>query len=263
MIRLVVSDLDGTLLSTEKKPPRDLEEVLGEMEKRGVSFAVATGRDLQGGSGFFGDYRENMYFICDNGANVYKGGKLLSRRFIPGKKVGRITRFVEGIDRADCILVSGTTTYISRGHPAFQRKMESHYSPTTYAPDLGRVEDDIFKVSVFDSSGDIENHLYRPLKERFGDSLTIQMSRDIWVDIMDSSANKGKGVKYVQDLLGVSREETAAFGDYYNDLSLFSRAGTVYVMENGAEDLKKTFPGRAPSCDEGGVTKVIKRTILA
>ena len=77
MIKLIASDLDGTLLDDNKNLPSDFFETLDELEKRGITFAVASGRTYTAADHLFPEeYRKKIAFICDNGACTYLNGKI-------------------------------------------------------------------------------------------------------------------------------------------------------------------------------------------
>ena len=79
MIKLIASDMDGTLLNDRKELPGDFFEVFDELERRGIKFTVASGRSFDAVAHLFPEkYRTRLDFICDNGANVIHEGKQVS-----------------------------------------------------------------------------------------------------------------------------------------------------------------------------------------
>ena len=69
MIKLIASDMDGTLLNDRKELPGDFFEVFDELERRGIKFTVASGRSFDAVAHLFPEeYRTRLDFICDNGA---------------------------------------------------------------------------------------------------------------------------------------------------------------------------------------------------
>ncbi len=78
MIKLIVSDLDGTLLDEEHKVPDEFYDILDKLEEKGITFAVASGRTYAGLRHLFNEKGDNLYFICDNGAFVRYGDEIIS-----------------------------------------------------------------------------------------------------------------------------------------------------------------------------------------
>lgn len=262
MIKLIATDLDGTLINSNRTIPDDFKEIWNILDEKGIVFLAATGRDYHGAAGFFGDFAEKMMFICDNGANIYDKGKVIETHNIPMEKVHRMLGEIDKIENADPMLCGTKGTYVTAGSPAFMEKMSKHYSPLTWVDNLYEIDDDIFKVSVYDATGDIKNHTYEPLAQQIGKDFTIHMSANIWVDIMDTAADKGIAINRVQSRLNVTKEETMAFGDFYNDIPLLDQAGYAFVMANGTDDMKAKYPYQAASNNEDGVTKAIKEWVL-
>ncbi len=262
MIKLIATDLDGTLINNKRTVPDDFEEVWTALDRQGIVMLAATGRDYAGASGFFGPFAEKMMFICDNGANIYDKGKVIETHNIPMEKIHRMLREIDKIENADPMLCGTKGCYVTSGSPAFMEKMANHYSPLTWVDSLYEIDDDIFKLSVYDATGDIKNHTYLPLVEKFSDENTIHMSANIWVDIMDKSADKGLAIQSLQKMFGVTKAETMAFGDYYNDEPLLKNAEYAFLVENAPDDLKEKYHYRTDSNNESGVTKAIRKWIL-
>ena len=76
MIKLIVSDMDGTLLDDEKRLPPDFFEVLNKLIERDIIFTVASGRTYSALDHLFPEpYRDKVAYICDNGACTVLNGK--------------------------------------------------------------------------------------------------------------------------------------------------------------------------------------------
>ena len=255
MIKLIASDLDGTLLDDKKKLPSDFHEVFRKMRENGIRFATASGRDLNGADRYFPEYKEDMYFITDNGANIYHGDENLLCRTFDKSLSDEIIDFMT--ERKMNILVCAKSgSYLDSTNEEFVQKMSRHYSKCTAVDDLKAIED-VFKISVNYMGGDIAADIYAPLAERFGERANVTVSGKIWLDVMDLAADKGIGLKWLQKHLGVDRSETMVFGDYYNDIPLLNNAEYAFVMENANEDLKSQYKYTAKNNNENGVTQAI------
>ena len=75
MIRLIATDMDGTLLDAEKKLPRALPQLLQELYRRDIVFAIASGRSRIALTSLFGDLAASLIFICDNGGYIQIPGQ--------------------------------------------------------------------------------------------------------------------------------------------------------------------------------------------
>ena len=82
------------------------------------------------------------------------------------------------------------------------------------------------------------------------------------MDMMNPQVNKGWALQQMQQYLGVTKEETMAFGDYYNDIQLLEQAGESYVMANAQKEMFAYGKHIAPSNEEYGVAQIIRRVVL-
>lgn len=263
MIKLIASDLDGTLLTDGLFIPDDFFEILPKLKEKGIHIAAVSGRDFIGATQFFSDNVKDVIFICDNGANIYDEGTLVETHTMSKQVITSILKSLENIENADPMLCGAHGTYVKKtGAPVFIEKMKRHYVPVTWVDNLYEVDDEIFKLSVYDATGNIREHTFNPLEKIVGSKTTIHISSNVWVDIMDKSADKGIALKQLQNKLGVTKDETMAFGDFYNDEPLLKQAKYAFVMENGQEDLKNKYPYRAKTNNESGVIEAIKEWIL-
>lgn len=82
------------------------------------------------------------------------------------------------------------------------------------------------------------------------------------MDVMNADVNKGMALKQIRKSLGISYEETMAFGDYMNDYELLKEAKESYAMGNAHEGIKKIAAHITGTNDEQGVMNVIKHVVL-
>ncbi len=261
MIKLIASDLDGSLLNDEKELPADFWAVQQKLNKKGIRFVVASGRDFDATANSFDRRVENSLWICNNGANIYKDGVEIISHSLTKDQVKRTLDVVKTIPDTVPILFTSETSFTCPGCEGFMEWAKAPYSKMEWVDcfdELYNIPGDIFKISVYDGSGNIENYSYPPIAAEFKGECGVYISGDIWVDIVNLTASKGNALKEVQEMLGVTKEETMAFGDYYNDESLLDAAGYPFVMERGVDLLKNKFPLRAGDNNKGGVTQTIK-----
>lgn len=261
MIKLIATDLDGTFLSSTKSKPSDFREVFDEIKKRNILFAVASGRDYNGAAMYFDGYKDDIIFVCDNGANIYQGGKLLSRHTMNRQIYHALIDTLGEMGITDILVCGVKGSYIqAASSPEYLEKMTTHYTRQTVVEDLKGVDDEIFKVSVTDLTGTVlKKEVYEPLMSKaVRKELTVHMSGTRFLDIMDKTADKGVGIRELQQKYGISKGETMAFGDYYNDEPLLDSAEYAFLMDGAPEDLAAKYKYRRGSCDRDGVTKRIR-----
>lgn len=262
MIKLIASDMDGTLLNDSKQIPGDFFGVIDELEKRGVFFAVSSGRTYLALDHLFPEeYRDRIDFICDNGACVMHKGKPVSVTPLDRETYEELLSACERIGGLKILVCAESGTYHKKDTGTFTAEIQKYYRRHIETDDFLSIHETIYKLAVCDMQGTM-NRGKPELDKIFGDRLNVQVSGPIWMDVMASGVSKGKALMALQQALGVTREETMAFGDYFNDVEMLNAAEWSFCMENGHEDVKKICRFIAPGNNECGVTRSIRKYIF-
>ena len=260
MIKLIATDMDGTLLDDEKRLPPDFSEVMDRLKRHDIRFTIASGRSYSALTPIFEPYSEKMSFICDNGAFIVQNGKEEFISSIASETVSRIVRICrDKIPEAYPVLCGRRGIYAAGGFSLHSEKeLGFYYNSRQICDDLANTGDDIFKIAIYDEN-DPKTCSYPVLDKIFGKELTLVVSGHLWMDIMNPGINKGAALNTIQKSLGISKKETMAFGDFYNDIDLLAQAEYSYVMDNANDDMKLHGKYIAGSNNSGGVTRAIKQ----
>lgn len=262
MIKLIASDMDGTLLNDRKELPGDFTGVFDELESRGIRFTVASGRSFDAVTHLFPEeYRDRLDFICDNGANVYHEGKQVSVTPLDRGIFEQLIRACDQIGGLRVLVCAGRGTYHLEAEPEFTAEIAKYYKHHFPCESLLDIDDIIYKVAVCDPLG-TEQHAKPAIDAVLGDRLNVQVSGPIWLDVMAAGVNKGSALKKLGEILGIAPEDTMAFGDYYNDAEMLRYAGWSFAMENGHPDVKKIARFLARSNNENGVIRAVRKYAL-
>ena len=261
MIKLIASDMDGTLLNDKKEFPHDFDEVLDKLFEKGIHFVVASGRSYSTLKLNFANKLDKLDFICDNGAYVVANGELVSTSILDKGCIKRLIEICRRMERVTPVLCGVHGTYFERRDEEFYNEVTKFYLHYTCVEDITAVDDDIVKIAVCDYNG-AEKNIYPIVSREFSDDFTVAVTGPKWIDIMNKGINKGEALKAIREKLGISCEETMAFGDYFNDAELIMDAGYGFVMKNAHPDMKKFGKYTAESNNDEGVTKAIKKYVL-
>lgn len=262
MIKLVVTDIDGTLVDDNKNLSPDFWETVAALARKNIIFSVASGRQYHILARQFARIAADTLFLAENGTFVlYKNRELFTealdtaaaRTFI---KIGR------RITGAYPILCGKDSAYVENDNEQFLSEAGRYYEKIQRVNDLTQVEDTILKVTMFDF-GDAETHALPHFKQ-YENQYKIAAAGKRWVDITAPTANKGAALRRVQQHLGISRDETLVFGDYLNDLEMMREAKYSYAMKNAHPEIIKTanFVTERDN-NNHGVTHTIRQLCLA
>ena len=264
MIKLIACDMDGTLLTSDKRLPKDLFDVLAKLRERGVAFAVASGRQYGSLRRDFEALVPHILFICENGALVMKNDE---RQFLAPidpadlPRIIAVARTMQGVYPAICRAGEALLEATAPAH--FLTNMQIHYKNTRIVPDLMEYAGvtDACKVCFY-SDEPAENTSLPVLMRELSGSLSVIHSDANWVDVMKPGVNKGRAMQALFEQMGIAPDEAMAFGDYLNDVELLQSVTESYAMENAHPKLKAIAKHIAPSNDEDGVMRVIREKVL-
>lgn len=261
MIKLIAADMDGTLLDSEKRTPKELPQVVRALRQKGIRFVIASGRQYATLMRDMGDLAEELTYIAENGAVIVDNGEMLHVDPIDKRIVRHILEKTSGETGMYPVLCCPDRAVIGASAPEeFRRNVKMYYESTQIVPDLLEALDticDVCKMAFYDE-GDAEHHEYPILKRLFARELPVILSSYSWVDIMKPGTHKGQGMRTLQRLLDIRPEECMAFGDYFNDVEMLESVGESYAMDNALDEVKAVAKYIAPSNDENGVMRVIK-----
>lgn len=262
MIRLIASDMDGTLLDDEKRLPRDFFPVLDRLIEKNITFTVASGRTYTAIEHLFPDeYVGKMSYICDNGACTVLNGKIENVFPLERDVYEKVISVCARTEDFTVIVCAESGVYHLDLDEVFSADVGKFYKFHQTVDDFLGINDTIYKLAVCDKKGTL-NHGKPLLEGVFGDKLNIQASGAYWMDVMAGGVSKGAALRALQKTLGVTSAETMAFGDYFNDADMLQAADYSFCMENGHEDVKKLCRFVAPDNNSGGVTKCIGKFVL-
>lgn len=258
MIRLVISDIDGTLVpegGLTLNP--EYIDVVRALDAKGITFVAASGRQMASEDKLFGPVRDHIFYISESGALIFKHGEVIQSRVLDSEMVVGVLEDLKKMTDVKVMLSYKEGYYMEGYDEAFYDLIFNVYGGIGDVVEsfLDRV-DDCVKISLF-----VEKHAKeyeRELQKRWGDRLSINMSGAKWIDITRKDATKGDAIAWLQEYLGVTPEETMAFGDNFNDITMLENAGESYASELSHEEVKQAAKYTVASYKEDGVLKVLK-----
>ena len=224
--------MDGTLLDGDGQVPDAFWPLLETARSRGVTLAPASGRQLATLQQMFPDCGD---FIAENGAVVARGGEVVSTTALPEAPVRRLLSALPGAPfAAHAVVCAPSVAATVPLPPAVDAEVDKYYASRTLLGD-GSASPTI-KIALYVES-DAERDAYPWVRELVPE-LRAVVSGKHWVDLMHPDADKGLALAQLAGAMGVAMPETAAFGDYLNDLGMLRVAGHAVAMGNAHEDVK-------------------------
>lgn len=257
MIKLVVSDIDGTLLPDgghELNP--ELFEVIEALHDRGVQFAAASGRQWKSIDTLFEPIKERIFYLSDNGAYVGCAARNLYTYTIERELAMNLVRDIRAAGLT--ALISGPDlVYVDHVEDEFYDWLVNGYRfQVKRVEDITKVEDEFIKVSAY-RKNDVESAT-KAIREKYSDQVKITISGEMWMDCMALGVNKGQAVSLLQESLGITPKETIAFGDQLNDVEMMQQAYYSFAIGNARPEVKAAARFQADTNVRDGVLKILK-----
>lgn len=258
MIKLIVSDIDGTLVRDGDNTlnPSYFKEIL-RLREKGIQFAAASGRQWHSIERIFNPIKEKIFYISDNGAYVGCYGRNLFLNTIERQLALDVVREIRANEELDVVLSGPDVVYLeTKNQELVQWLVDCYRFEVKQVEDVTKVPDEIIKVSAYKKHSVEKSTAF--IREKYQDRLKITISGDMWMDCMAKGVNKGAAILKIQESLGILPEETMAFGDQMNDLEMLGRAYYSYAIGNARPEVKAAARFQADTNVHDGVLKVLQ-----
>ncbi|RKS53538.1 hypothetical protein BC962_1790 [Gillisia mitskevichiae] len=235
MIKLIVTDMDGTLLNDKHEIHPDFWEIEKELTNKKIMFSVASGRQFYNLESKFERIKDRMLFFAENGTYVVYKGKEIYLNPLQREDAVKFIEIGRNLDHTQLVLCGKNSAYIETKDEIFFKEINKYYERLEIVEDLTKVDDTILKVTLCNFNG-VEEHTY-PHFQDYKNNFKVAIAASVFIDITSLSANKGNAIKEIQKELNITPEETMVFGDYLNDLEMMQNAKFSYAMKNAHPEI--------------------------
>lgn len=265
MIQLIATDVDGTLVK-ESSPnvPEEVITVIRDLVDQGYKVAIATGRQYGSVKKVFQDVDRKLYYIVENGAHLLYGNETIRKTVMKREDVVEIMQDLRALYKEDCHVVASTSNgcFLESKDEAFYHLIKDEYrNDVTLTDDILSEDVEYLKLAIY-KKGDIHELGERVLIPKWSGRVKCCFAGAEWVDFMDVSVDKGEGLSYLMNTLGVKKEETMAFGDNDNDIGMLKTAGESYAVENANEGVRTAAKHLCKPYWEDGALNVWKTVLM-
>ena len=276
-IKLIATDLDGTLLNEKGEVSALTRKVFLRAQQEGIRIVLATGRDLP----YFSQAREALhtdmfaqnFYIALNGARIAdlkNGQEQCTQGFVP-ENVDLFLKLAADYDlEALCYAQSGRFRYAQPGFE--QRRLDYLKQHGLSVEDnvehlLGRnmeletphypeTAGSVQKIAYLHSSLRLQQ-LLPELRAKLPAQCSALLVTPCWVEVVPDWLNKETALRKIMQQCGIHPDEAVAFGDGENDLGMLKSVTHGYAMSNAFSSVLEQIPLHAPANTEDGVAKTI------
>jgi Cof subfamily protein (haloacid dehalogenase superfamily) len=263
LIKLIVTDVDGTLVedgSSNLNP--EYKVVIKKLLEQGICFVVASGRQYTSIKKLFGEIADHLWYITEGGTVIIRKDEILHVDALPDHYVKELVEDVHRLEDCDALICGQLKAYV----PCEGSKMHL-WMKNDYGYDIEPLggwdqlpEEKVVKVSVYHPS-DAEGVTKEWFVPKWSPHVKISCAGHWWMDCIKPGVDKGSAVRRIQEIIGVTPEETMVFGDNLNDVEMLQSAKYSYAVANAREEAKQAANYIADSYQKNGVLQEIKKLL--
>ena len=269
MVRLIATDLDGTLLNTKGEISLRNAEAIQRAREKGVIVCIATGRIHATCAPFHEALGLDGPIIAVNGAWIMHGEKLIERHAIPPDAFEDGLRIAEKHEISTMAVIENRMAYLTENKRYLDRLLGFYEDRSWFSELSSRAEmierakaagcERLSFISL--ESGALET-LRAELTERFAERLEVSSSWATNLEIGKAGISKGYAVERLAAMYRIPREEIMALGDHDNDVSMLRFAGVSVAMGNACEAAKAAARYITGTNGEDGFAQALERFSL-
>ena len=258
MIKLIATDIDGTILIPDKEFTEGVKSCVEELIKNGITVVLVTGRMNESAQLVAKKLNLKTPLISYQGGLVTEGDKVLYERYLTEKQAEEILNWAKEED-IHINLYNNDILYSENDCVEIQKYAKRQSVSYIVKKFKDVKKDKVNKVLAIDYEHPEKiDRLEKELPKRFPD-LYIVKSTPYFLEFSNKEASKYCAVKFLQEHLGIKVEETLTIGDQNNDISLLKAGGIKVAMGNATEELKKCADYITDTVENDGFVKVINK----
>ncbi len=262
-IRLVIADVDGTLLTSDKALTEDAKAAVQTLGQAGVHFAITSSRPPRGMSMFVDPLRLNSPLAAFNGGVIANPDLSIIEQLVLDAATVRMALELIRRNGMDAWLYRGDHWLVTNANTAHvqQESRTVRFGPELVSDFECHLENVAKVVGVSDDCALVarcQEEAHAALDGR----ASASRSQPYYLDITNVEANKGRVVRYLSSWFHIASNEIATIGDLQNDVAMFQRSGLSIAMGNASDQVKAQADLATESNNDEGFAKAIERIIL-
>jgi Cof subfamily protein (haloacid dehalogenase superfamily) len=263
-IKMVIADVDGTLVTQEKVLTKRAAEAVQRLHEAGIQFSITSGRPPRGMAMLIDALKLTQPLAAFNGGVLIKPDlkTVVDQKFLP---IGVPENVIEAIEShgLDVWLYTDTEWFVrdpNAPHVA-REQWTVKFPPTvvkTFDGLLGRV------AKIVGVSDDLDRvaKCEKDVQEAGGTHISAARSQPYYLDVTHPQANKGEVVLSISRLLNIPAAEIATLGDMPNDVLMFKKSGASIAMGNASPEVQASANYVTTSNEAEGFANAIEKFVL-
>ena len=262
-VRLVVSDVDGTLVDKQKQLTPGTVASVGRLRDAGVDFTIISARPRSGMMPIAQALAIDGAMAAFNGGIVFHRDGTVEQHHAIDPEVARGMMALAADAPVDRWVFADDLWYASSdaGVHVDHERLASNQQPIV-TEDTDALLDHADKITFVSDEPQVLADLHERARAQFGARATIVQSQTYYLDVTALTANKGDGIRGLAEALDMPLDDVAAIGDQFNDVPMLELAGLAIAMGNAPERVRGIADEVTRGNDQDGVAHAIDTLIL-
>lgn len=262
MFKLVVLDVDDTIVNSKKELSIASKECIVAAQKKGIYVTLASGRMYQTMQSTAKNLSITIPLISCNGALIRNEERILNCENVDENIAKKVMTFFSERNKV-LQLYTKQGLFTKEKCPCTWSLEEQEGLPCSLLDEktYDAFNKDLLKLLIRLYPSEVCTYR-KELKDSFGDKISAALSHNVYIEITNKEVNKGRAVAWLAKYLGVEQKNVLAIGDSPNDTSMLRWAGLGIAMGNASDEVKSVADEITLSVDDDGVAKVLEKYVL-
>ncbi|MCA9529462.1 MAG: HAD family phosphatase [Myxococcales bacterium] len=263
-IRLVIADVDGTLVTDDKALTDRARRAVRALRERDIAFTITSGRPPKGLRMLIEPLELDAPVAAFNGGMLVEPDlSVIEEQTVPSDVVGEVIETLRS-HQLDVWVYRGVDWLILRsddsGH--VDREQRTVQFAPEVVDDFDGLRERVVKIVGVSDDHERVARCAEDVRGALGEHVSATRSQPYYLDVTHPDANKGAVLERLSSLLDVPAEQIATIGDMPSDVPMFERSGLSIAMGNASEDVQRAADERTASNGEEGFAKAMERYLL-
>lgn len=253
-IRLIVTDMDGTLLDAHHQLPSNFEQIVQSLYQQNIRWAIASGRQLANLKARFDALAVPVDIIAENGAVAQCAGEA-SPFYCDLTSIEMFREILNvSITLPDTtpVLCGVDCAWVHDAHPEHLKEVSRYFCHTEAWHSLEEVARlQLCKVAIYHPNA--ATHLYPHLAPYATSDVRVILSGPNWVDVQRATIDKARALEALVKKYNLTLQNVMVFGDYYNDVGMLTSGAHAVAMGNALPEIQALTPHQTLPNTQNGV----------